>query len=788
MRIKASQRDDPREFRITGEGAAQIAAAAGEEKLATFEGTAYTGAPMRPEGWWQPVIIDLDGVKIPSQHRPALRQHDHEQIVGHTTSVKASRDGIEVKGVFSGQEEHVDKVVKPARNGFQWQLSVGANPIRSEFLEAGKKTIVNGRQITGPMTISRETEVGEISFVPLGADGKTSATVAASKGNLMNPFQAALKELMTELRAAGKLELAKYSEAEIDKMTADEARASLKKCMKAGDDEEDEDEDEDEKPKKKAKSKATATLQAEADDVMASLRRDAAAEHVRQAAITAAVNQYGVTHVEIEENGAKRKVNLTAHAIAENWAPERAELLALRAARPGPGVGIAGGLGYSTTTPGADEAVIEAAILHATRHQFLLNDDSFYNEPTPDGKGSRRRVPQYVQAEAQGTLRARYTDQVQQAAHTLFKGRIGLQQIFRACLGGDGASLDLRSEVGIRSMMSVWDHQTIRAEGSSNLSISNILANVLNKFALQGYLFTEQAWRDFCAIRPVNDFKPVKSINLLGDVMYKQLGPSGELENASLGDQAFANVAAPFGRILTLPWTHIVNDDLSMLTGAPQKIGQGAGLALNDNIWTLWKNMAAGTVNGDDGNAFWRTTSSTTSAAMRAGTAYKPNKTSGGGSALQPSSLQTVKALFDNQIDPNGNPLGFDGVQPVLLFGPSNWQTATALLQAAAIVYGGASTSLQPDKNVWQGYCKPVLSRYIENANYVNSATAWWILFNPVALAVIEVCFLNGVDTPAVLTASPDYQFDKLGISIRGTMPFGSNQQNFRGGVYAVGA
>jgi hypothetical protein len=42
---------------------------------------------------------------------------------------------------------------------------------------------------------------------------------------------------------------------------------------------------------------------------------------------------------------------------------------------------------------------------------------------------------------------------------------------------------------------------------------------------------------------------------------------------------------------------------------------------------------------------------------------------------------------------------------------------------------------------------------------------------------VIEVAFLNGVDTPAVLQAGPDYQFDRLGISIRGTMPFGVNQQ-----------
>jgi hypothetical protein len=84
--------------------------------------------------------------------------------------------------------------------------------------------------------------------------------------------------------------------------------------------------------------------------------------------------------------------------------------------------------------------------------------------------------------------------------------------------------------------------------------------------------------------------------------------------------------------------------------------------------------MLAGTVNGDDGNAFFRTTSLTTAAAKKAGTAYKPNKLTGGGSALSATRLTAAKALFDNQIDPNGNPLGFDGTTPVLIHGPTNWR------------------------------------------------------------------------------------------------------------------
>lgn len=807
--IHASRPAAGTEIRISASGrTATIKAAEGDgegAKLGTFEGNAYTGAAMRPDGWWRPIVVDLAGVRVPSQHRPVLRQHDPEQIVGHTEKVTVVADGadkgIRIAGVFSGEKQHTDKVTVPGKNGFQWQLSIGATPVRVEELAAGKTAVVNGEEFTGPLDISRETDLGEISFVPLGADGNTSATVQASKGRNRDMYKAAL--LLAKLN--GNVRAAKYNDDEIDKMSDDEAKAALKKCMAEGDDDKKAKAADDDKAKAKAeddeKAKAKAAEDEEkktesAADARIKARRKAEADEERRCdAIRATAKQYGVTLITAADG--KTKVNFAAHAIENGWSEDKVRAEAMQVAldrtrgdRPGSGVG--GPLVYSTSSPEVSEAVLEAAVLHAARHQFKLNDDDFYTQPTPDGKGTMRRTPAYVEADARRDFRARYTDQVQQAAHTMFRGRIAPQQLFRAGFGawGGGRDHDYRTESGVRSMLEAWDHSErgIRAEGGSSISIANVLANVLNKFALQGYLFTEQAWRDICAVRPVNDFKPTKSINLLGDVMYKALGPNGELENASLGDQAFANQAQPFGRILTIPWTHIVNDDLGMLTGAPMKIGQGAGLALNDVLWTVFKNMVAGTVNGDDGNAFFRTTSSQTAAAKKTGVAYNANKMTGGASALSATALATAKALFDNQTDPNGNPLGFDGVMPVLLHGPSNWQTASALMQAAAIVYGGGSAALQPNANVWAGMLKPVMSRYVENANYLNTATGWGVLFNPAALAAIEVAFLNGVDNPAVLTAGPDYQYDKLGISIRGTMPFGVTQQNFRAAVWSAGA
>jgi transcriptional antiterminator Rof (Rho-off) len=795
---------DPQTFRLTAGGVASIKAADGtgedgKPKLGSFSGVAYTGAVMNPGGWHGAIICDLAGIKVSKPQRPVFRQHDEQQIVGHT-GVTVTDKGVEIDGVFSGQKEHVETVTVPAGNGFQWELSIGAEPLRTEFLESGKTATVNGREVHGPLTISRETELKEISFVPLGADGNTSATVSASRGG--QTVKKIYKARLTKALKAGLFKGGKYTADDIEKMSEEEAKSALQKCMDddtdttAADDDdkkkvdgEDDDEDDDEDEKKKPDAKAAAKKFA------AEYRSAVVAENKRIGAIQG-------------HDYARKFPEITAKAIEEEWTTDKAEaefnkaeLTRIRASRPGPLTG--GPICYVAGKPEMNEPVLEAACLHAFRHSMKLEDDDFYHETAPDGKTRIRRVPHYLQAEAQKDFKTRYTDQARQYAHDLFAnssnpnyvGQFGLKPMLTAAGRGAGIQgrIDLTGETGVRDFLADWgeglkERRRIQAEGASTISISNVLANVMNKFAFQGYLFTEQAWRKVFGIRPTNDFKPTKGINLLGDVMYKIIGPTGEIETASLGDQAFANQAQPFARSLTIPWTHIVNDDLSILSTAPQKMGQGAGLAINDTGWTLWKNMIAGTVNGDDGVSFWRTTSVVTNAAMKAGTAYKPNKLTGAGSAFGDAGLKACRAAFDNQIDPNGNPLGYEGMRPIVLHGPTLWRDVTAQAQAPTIVYGGGTAANAPNQNVWSGTYEPVMSRYVESANYGNTTTGWWMLFDPAALPVVEFAFLNGVDTPAVLQAGPDYQFERPGITIRGTIGFGANAQNFRGGVYNVGA
>jgi hypothetical protein len=755
-------RDKPREFRITGTGPAKVTAAEGEgdaKKLGTFTGRAYTGAPMKPIGWYGSIVLDLDGIRVPNQHRPALRQHDHEQIVGHTDTVEVSADGIDIAGVFSGQDEHVEKVTVPAKRGFQWQLSVGANPIRTEFLESGETTTVNGREIAGPMTISRETELGEISFVPLGADGDTSARVSASKGRAMNT--------RAMLKASGK-----FSDEQVDAMDEDEAKAALKKCMKGEDEKKTEAEEEkkteadgegegeEEKKEEPAKAKAKAEDEEKKAESAAAARIKAdrkrtADEYRRQDAIQAAAKKHGASNTSI------------AAAIEKGWSADKAELEFLRKARPTGGPTV-----YSTSTPEASEAVLECAMLQAAGCQLFEED--FYKGRYGDREGMKPRDANRIKAE----IKARYPDQVQDAAHKLYRGRVGLQEALTTIAASNGYRGRQSIDMGNLGEVAQYASQ-IRADGSSTLSVANIIANVMNKFLLQGYMYTEQAWKEICGVRSVKDFKATKSINLFGDVEFQDLGPSGELKNATLQDQAFANQVSTSGRILTIPRTVIINDDLGALGAVPMMMGRGAGLKLNKVFWTKWLDSTQ----TDDGGstAFWAATHTISNQKGNS------NYSSGGGSALGSAGLTAATLLFDKQVDPKGYPLGLDA--EILLYPPDLQTTALELMNSEYMVYGGGSAAKQPANNIWKGRFKPVKSRYLSNADFTGySATAWWLLANPSLIPTVEVAFLNGAEMPTVQAAGPDFQFNILGMTTRAFFDIGVTMQNFRGGVKSVGS
>jgi len=148
--------------------------------LPRFQMLAYTGSPMRIAGWRHPVIIDLAGLSIPAQSRPIRFGHDPLAGVGHTDSIRVEQGQLLASGVVSRDTPAAREVVASSKNGFPWQASVGASVEEFEFIKDHQQVTVNGRQYGGPLNVVRKSTLGEISFVDLGADGATSASVAAN--------------------------------------------------------------------------------------------------------------------------------------------------------------------------------------------------------------------------------------------------------------------------------------------------------------------------------------------------------------------------------------------------------------------------------------------------------------------------------------------------------------------------------------------------------------------------------------------------------------------------------
>lgn len=192
--LKAESADAPTDIRIQGcseglelEAEAAPVQAGDKPKPRKFSMTAYTGGAMSV-GFGYPVVVDLAGASVPRQDVPILRQHDAERIVGHTTAIDVSAQRIRATGVMSGTGMDAAEVQALAANGFPWQASIGARVQQMEFVDRGQTVNVNGRNFNGPINVARKTVLGEISFVPMGADSATSATVTATATNQGYPM------------------------------------------------------------------------------------------------------------------------------------------------------------------------------------------------------------------------------------------------------------------------------------------------------------------------------------------------------------------------------------------------------------------------------------------------------------------------------------------------------------------------------------------------------------------------------------------------------------------------
>ncbi len=161
------------------EAAATGDAAGGEERLPRFSMVAYTGGAIRTMGFAYPVVVNLDGLAIPTQQRPVRFQHSALEGVGHTERIAVENGKLIAEGVVSRDTPAAREIVASGKKGFPWQASIGASVEELEFIKRGVTANINGKKFAGPIYVAHKTLLNEISFVDLGADQRTKARIAA---------------------------------------------------------------------------------------------------------------------------------------------------------------------------------------------------------------------------------------------------------------------------------------------------------------------------------------------------------------------------------------------------------------------------------------------------------------------------------------------------------------------------------------------------------------------------------------------------------------------------------
>ena len=143
-----------------------------KDKRTKFRMIANSGGVIEKHSHWGNFAIDLSGLKIGRQRKPALRDHDPQRIVGHTHSIQVTEEGLVAEGTFSDTPDG-NEVMSMLADGFPWQASVYVPPKAIERLEEGETAEVNGFTISGPGHVFRESSLREVTWTAMGADENT---------------------------------------------------------------------------------------------------------------------------------------------------------------------------------------------------------------------------------------------------------------------------------------------------------------------------------------------------------------------------------------------------------------------------------------------------------------------------------------------------------------------------------------------------------------------------------------------------------------------------------------
>lgn len=263
----------------------------------------------------------------------------------------------------------------------------------------------------------------------------------------------------------------------------------------------------------------------------------------------------------------------------------------------------------------------------------------------------------------------------------------------------------------------------------------SLLGSAVNRALVAQFQELANEHRQLVATRDLNNFKPGKSISVSAFPSLKEKPEAGEITYSSLTDNAESIQLKTFARGLSLSREAMINDDLGGLARTIQSAALAAirlerdlvfgALVDNPKLADKTALFASGHANIETG-------------------------------ALDLAGLSAARAKMRKQKDRDGN---FIVVQPALLVVPVALETAAEALVASLLTKSETRESAAPS---WITSLTVVTDPRLDAA----SETTWYLMANPNSAPVLELAFLQGVQSP-VVEESPDFDSDTTRFKVR---------------------
>ena len=289
-------------------------------------------------------------------------------------------------------------------------------------------------------------------------------------------------------------------------------------------------------------------------------------------------------------------------------------------------------------------------------------------------------------------------------------------------------------------------------------SFANLLLDASNKTLLAGYEEAPYTWNLWARqAGSVDDFKNINRIRFSESPDLEHVPENTEYKEGVMTDSKESYRVEKFGKMFSVTWETVVNDDLDAISRVPAMHGNAARRTQNKKVYeVLTSNPTMG-----DGVALFGAHSSGS------------NTT---GAAAAPS-VVTLNAAFLAMRKQTGlNSDAILNVVPRYLIVPVAYE-ATALELVNSISYNAANNN-EGVKNIY-GVGGPrnvtVIGEPVLDA---ASAVVWYMAADPGQIDTVEVSFLSGEESP-VLESEWDFDKDCYKYKIRQT--FGVKAIDWRG-------